>query len=181
MSQQVHPDVARHFLDDIIETLYRYKDMSEKAIAQVPDDKLHWRPDDEANSIAINVRHMVGNMHSRFTDFLTTDGEKPWRHRDTEFEPPEEDRAALMERWNGGWKVLMNTLESLSANDTMSVITIRGEDHTVVQALVRAISHYAYHVGQIVQLARQLVGPDDWQTLSIARGDSEDYRPTGRL
>lgn len=181
MSQETHQDAAGHFLQDVVESLHRYKAMTDKAIAQVPDGQLHWRLDDEANSIAIVMRHMAGNMRSRFTDFLTTDGEKPWRHRDTEFEVPDEDREALMERWNGGWKVLMCTVESLTADDAMKVVTIRTKDHTVIQALNRALAHYAYHVGQIVQLARQLVGPENWQTLSIARGQSSEYRPTGRI
>lgn len=168
-------------IDSFRTELNRYRAIAEKAMAQVPDEALDAVPAPEGNSLATLVRHLSGNMKSRFTDFLTTDGEKPWRHRDTEFDPPEEDRDALMERWNGGWKVLMDTVESLTADDAMKVITIRGKDHTVVQALLRAITHYAYHVGQIVQLARQIVGPEAWQTLSIARGKSEEYRPKGRI
>lgn len=175
-------EVARHVLDELIFTLRRYKEMGEMALAQVPDDQLHWRPDDEANSLAILIRHLEGNMLSRWTDFLDTDGEKSWRERDLEFEPPEEeDREALMARWENGWSTVFAALEPLGKDDALRVVQIRGKDHTVIQAIVRQLSHYAYHVGQIVQLARQIVGPQDWQTLSIARGESSKYVPEGRI
>ena len=181
MAEARESNALTHWLADVIETFERHKALAERAMAQVPEDRLGWRPDGEANSIAILVRHLSGNLNSRFTDFLTTDGEKPWRHRDREFEPPGESREALMERWEAGWRVLSESLRSLGPEDALRIVSIRGQDHTVIQALHRALAHGAYHVGQIVQLARQIVGAEAWQTLSIARGKSSRYQPLGRI
>jgi hypothetical protein len=181
MPTQADIALATHYLEDILFTFRFYQELGRKALDQVADEDLDWGPDEEANSLAILVRHLEGNMLSRWTDFLTSDGEKSWRERDLEFEPPDEDRTALMGRWDRGWACLYSALEGLSAEDLLRTAPIRGKEHTVVQAIHRQLGHYAYHVGQIVQLARQVVGPGEWQTLSIARGESIAYRPEGRI
>src|SRR5256885_4498519 len=142
-----------------------YKKLGERAIAQCPDEALSTTLDAESNSIAIVVKHMAGNMRSRWTDFLTSDGEKPDRNRDTEFEDPPKTRAELMEMWEHGWKLLFSALEPLSDADLTRTITIRTEPHSVTQAIDRQVAHYSYHVGQIVYLARhrwgQMANTDD--------------------
>lgn len=163
-------------LADALREFNRLKTLCDKAIAQVDDEGFFARTDDEANSIALLVKHLAGNMRSRWTDFLTTDGEKPDRHRDTEFELYEQDgRESLMEYWEQGWSVLFNTVGALRTEDLGRTITIRGEEHVVVQALVRQISHYAYHTGQIILLAKEHCRTE-WQSLSIPRGQSEQFR-----
>jgi hypothetical protein len=169
------------FLDDALFTFRWYKDLAERAMAQLDDDQLQHAPDPEANSVAVIVKHMAGNMRSRWTDFLATDGEKPDRHRDAEFEAPPATRAELMELWERGWGHVFDALEPLGGGDVQRTVTIRGRDHTVMQAVHRQLTHYAYHVGQIAYVARMLVGPAQWKTLSIARGQSAAYEPGGRL
>jgi hypothetical protein len=140
-------------------------------------------PDPGTNPIAIIVKHMAGNLRSRWTDFLTTDGEKPDRNRDSEFvREPGDDRAALLRRWEAGWGVLFATLEGLRDEDLGKTVTIRGEPHKVMQAVNRQLTHYAYHVGQIVLLARHFAGAD-WKTLSVAKGASAAFNaaPKGYL
>ena len=145
------------------------KDLGERAIARVEERDLHWAPDNEINSIAVNIRHMAGNMLSRWTDFLGSDGEKPWRKRDEEFEPPDElTKADLLGVWEKGWRCLFAALEALLAEDLLRTIKIRGVEHTVIEAIHRQMHHYSYHVGQIVLLAR-MCKKDEWKTLSIAR------------
>ena len=154
----------------------RLKSLADKGIAQVDPTNFFARSDGESNSIAILVKHMSGNLRSRWTDFLTTDGEKPDRNRDTEFEVENSERAEhLMSEWEDCWNVLFNTLEELTPSDLTRTITIRGEEFLVYQAITRQISHYAYHVGQIVMLAKRWRS-GEWQTLSIARGKSEEFR-----
>ena len=150
------------------------KQLADRAIAQLSDAQLHARLDDEANSVAMLMQHMAGNMRSRWTDFLSTDGEKPWRNRDAEFEPPVFARSELLAAWEQGWAVLFATLEGLTDDDLTRTITIRGEGQTVLAALARQLGHYAGHAYQIVLLAKHLQGPD-WTTLSIARGQSSAY------
>jgi hypothetical protein len=174
-------DLGQLLLDDALFTFEYYKKLAEGAMAQVPDDRFDWRPDEEANSIAIIVGHLAGNMRSRWTDFLTSDGEKPWRERDSEFEPPAKGREALMVRWEEGWQATFAALRPLHGEDVLRTVRIRGKEHTVMQAILRQTGHYAYHVGQIVQLARTLVRSEDWKTLSIARGESSIYEPAGRV
>ncbi|MHC4959400.1 MAG: DinB family protein [Planctomycetota bacterium] len=169
------------FFDDALWTFRWYKDLAERAMAQLDDAQLQAAPDAEANSVAVIVKHMAGNMRSRWTDFLTTDGEKPDRHRDTEFEEPPATRAGLLELWENGWASVFDALEPLGTGDVTRTVTIRGREHTVMQAVHRQLTHYAYHVGQIVYVARMLKGPEDWKTLSIARGASGDYVPGERL
>jgi len=143
-------------------------------MAQCPDEALFVTLDVESNSIAIVVKHMAGNMRSRWTDFLISDGEKPDRNRDTEFEAPPTTRTELMEMWERGWKHLFGALEPLSDADLALTITIRTEPHSVMQAINRQIAHYSYHVGQIVYLARHLTG-DKWQTLTIPKKKSAEF------
>jgi Protein of unknown function (DUF1572) len=167
--------IAPHFLDEIGRQFRGYKRMGEGAIAQVTDDELFAVLDPESNSIAIIVKHLAGNMRSRFTDFLTSDGEKPERHRDQEFElAPGTTRDELMRWWEQGWACLFAALASLKPDDVMRTVYIREEPHTVLQALQRQIAHYAFHIGQIVFLAKHLRS-SEWKTLSVPRGQSEEF------
>lgn len=171
-------DLAQHYLEEIPRQLRGHKRMAEAAMAQLSDEDFFRTIDLESNSIAILVKHISGNMRSRFTDFLTTDGEKPDRHRDREFEmPARASRSQVMQEWEQQWGNLFSTLSSLRREDLLRIVTIRGEAHTVVQALNRALAHYAQHIGQIVFLAKHLRAAD-WKTLSIPRGKSEEYKST---
>jgi hypothetical protein len=155
--------------------LFHYcKKLGERAMAQCPDEALFTTLDAESNSIAIIVKHMAGNMRSRWTDFLTSDGEKPDRNRDAEFEAPPATRAELMEIWERGWKLLFGALEPLSDADLTRTITIRTEPHSVMQAINRQVAHNSYHVGQIVYLARHFAG-DKWQSLTIPKKKSAEF------
>jgi len=162
------------YLTDSIDLFRYYKNLGERAMAQCPDEGLFIMLDAESNSIAIVVKHMAGNMGSRWTDFLTSDGEKPDRNRDTEFEAPPTTRAELMEMWERGWKLLFGALEPLNDADLTRTITIRTEPHSVTQAINRQVAHYSYHVGQIVCLARHFAG-DKWQTLTIPKKKSAEF------
>ena len=162
------------YLEDSIGVFRNYKRLAEGAMAQVSDEQLHVALDPEMNSIAIIVKHMVGNMCSRWSDFLTTDGEKPWRDRDCEFELPPEGRAALMELWERGWAMLFAALEPLTEEDLSRTVTIRGEAHSVMQAINRQLAHYPYHCGQIVFLAKHFSSAD-WQSLSVPRNRSAEF------
>ncbi len=167
--------LAEHYIDQIRRQFRGHKRLAEGAIAQLKDEELSVTLDPEANSIALIVKHMAGNMRSRFTDFLTTDGEKPDRHRDQEFElKSKPTRAEMMQWWEDGWARVFSAIEGLKPEDLMRTVTIRGEPHTVLQALNRQLAHYAYHVGQIVFLAKHLRS-QEWNSLSIPRGKSEEY------
>ena len=162
-------DVAVAYLQDVHGQFAKMKKLAEGAIAQATDDDLHVELDGESNSLAVIMRHMAGNLRSRFTDFLTTDGEKPTRNRDGEFEIPGRlDRAAILADWESGWAVLFATLSALTPDDLLRDVFIRGERHSVIQALDRQMTHHAYHVGQIVFLAKHLRSKE-WTTLSIPR------------
>ncbi|HVB39020.1 MAG TPA: DUF1572 family protein [Vicinamibacterales bacterium] len=162
-------------LQDLLRTLRNYKALGERAIAQVADADLAAASNAESNSVAVVVKHLAGNMRSRFTDFLTTDGEKPDRHRDDEFELHAAlTRAELLAWWESGWRITLEAVEGLTPDDLLRTVTIRGEAMTVLQALNRQAAHYAYHVGQIVYLAKELTG-GKWQSLSIPRGQSARY------
>jgi hypothetical protein len=162
-------DLGRHYLDDVISQVEKQKNLADGAIAQVTDAELFQTIDEESNSIAVVMRHVAGNLRSRFTDFLTTDGEKPDRHRDREFEMPAgTTRDTVIADWNSGFSHLIGTLGELRPEDLLRDVFIRGERHSVVQALDRAITHLAYHVGQIVFLAKHLRS-SSWRTLSIPR------------
>src|SRR5882762_5131871 len=162
------------YIKDSIAVFQYYQRLAERAIAQCPDAGLFTTLDGESNSIAIIVKHMTGNMRSRWTDFLTSDGEKPNRNRDTEFEAPPTTRAELMEIWERGWKLLLGALEPLSDADLTRTITIRTEPHSVTQAINRQIAHYSYHVGQIVYLVRHFAG-NKWQTLTVPKKKSAEF------
>jgi hypothetical protein len=162
------------YLEDSLSLFRYYKKLAEGAMAQVTDEQLFALLDPEANSIAIVVKHMAGNMRSRWTDFLTSDGEKPDRHRDTEFEDPPATREALMQFWQSGWDCLFGALEPLSEADAGRQVTIRGEAHSVMQAVNRQVAHYSYHVGQIVLLAKHFQHAQ-WRSLSVPRGKSGEF------
>lgn len=156
-------------------TLFHYqKKLAEGAMAQVSDAQLFETLDEEMNSIAIIVKHMTGNMRSRWTDFLTTDGEKPDRQRDSEFVAPAATREELMRLWNDGWDIVFQSLEPLSDSDLARKVTIRGEPHSVMQAINRQIAHYAYHCGQIVFLAKHFKAAE-WKSLSVPRNKSAEF------
>jgi hypothetical protein len=173
-------DFAADYLEDVIVQFQRIKAHGDKAVAQVSDDELTRVLDPESNSIAIIMRHVGGNLRSRFTDFLTTDGEKPSRHRDGEFElPGATTRDAVVNDWNSGFECVLATLEQLSPADVSRDVRIRGERLSVIQALNRSMTHTASHVGQIVWLAKHLRS-SNWKTLSIPRGQSETFKPDAR-
>ncbi|RQP08060.1 MAG: DUF1572 domain-containing protein [Chryseobacterium sp.] len=151
-----------------------YKDLAEKAFAQLSDSDISRRPDEGSNSIAIVVKHICGNMRSRFTDFRTTDGEKPWRNRDTEFENAYSDKATMLADWESAWQILDEVFAELTDDDLEKTVTIRGEAHSIFDALLRQVAHYAYHIGQIVFIAKNLRA-EKWQSLSIPRGKSAQY------
>lgn len=156
------------FLEDSLAVFRQYKKMAESAIAQVKDEQLFTVLDEEMNSIAIIVKHMTGNMRSRWTNFLSSDGEKPDRNRDSEFVEPPATRESLMNRWEEGWQHLFTALEPLSDADLGRTVTIRGEPHSVMQAITRQLAHYACHCGQIVFLAKHFQH-EQWKSLSIPR------------
>ncbi len=162
------------YLEDAVPLLRYYKGLAERAMAQVSDDRLTAVLDPEMNSIAIIVKHMAGNMRSRFTDFLISDGEKPDRHRDTEFVDPVLTREELLRQWSAGWECLFTALAPLTDADLSRTVTIRGEAHSVLQAINRQIAHYSYHCGQIVFLAK-LWQKGDWKSLTVPRGASSDF------
>ena len=164
------------YIKDSID-LFRYcKKQGERAIEQCPDEGLVTILDAESNSIAIIVKHMAGNMRSRWTDFLTSDGEKPDRHRDTEFEEPPKSRAEILAVWERGWKIVFDALEPLTNADLARTVTIRTEPHSVMQAINRQMAHYSYHVGQIVFLAKHLAAKSGkWTTLTVPRRKSDDF------
>lgn len=151
-----------------------YKMLGEKTISQVPDHKLSWQYNGESNSIATIVKHLWGNMLSRWTDFLTTDGEKAFRERDAEFENNMYSREDILSKWNEGWACLFHALNALTDGDLEKIVFIRNQGHTVIEAINRQLAHYAYHVGQIVFLGKMILA-DNWASLSIPKGDSQKY------
>jgi len=162
------------YLEDALAVFRYYKTLAERAIEQVSDEQLFAALDNEANSIAIIIKHMTGNMRSRWTDFLTTDGEKPDRNRDNVFVDPPATREALMAEWDNGWARVFDALEPLTDGDMTRTITIRGEPHSVMQAINRQLAHYPHHVGQIVLLAKHFAC-DHWQSLSVPRNRSAEF------
>lgn len=160
--------------DGAVATFRYHKNLADRAIVQVTDDALHRALDEHTNSIAVVMKHVAGNLRSRWTDFLTTDGEKPWRNRDDEFVDTFATRDELMAAWEAGWQCPLDALAALSADDLGRSVTVRGEAHSVALATERSLGHTCYHVGQIVLLARHWAG-DMWITLTIPRGGSEAY------
>ena len=166
------PDLRAAYLKDIARSFRNYQALGERAIAQAPDESLHAELDRRSNSIAVVVKHVSGNLRSRFRDFLTTDGEKPDRNRDGEFEMPDRvSRAQILGWWRDGFAAALGAIDALAPDDLVRTVRIRGEAFLVVEALNRSITHTAYHVGQIVYLARHFAGPA-WTSLTIPKGQS---------
>ena len=167
--------LGQHYLEDALHTFRDYKKLADRAFAQTSEEDFFRTLDPESNSIAVIVKHMAGNMLSRWTDFLTSDGEKPDRKRDMEFEMlPNTTKADMLAFWEKGWHCVFSSIEPLTADDLMKKVKIRGQDHTVVHAINRQISHYANHVGQIVYLAKHFKS-GEWQTLSVPRNRSAEF------
>ncbi len=174
MSNTGVPDIGALYLDEAFRSLRGLKRMADGAMQQLSDEQFFAMPSAESNSVAVIVKHMAGNMRSRFTDFLTTDGEKPDRKRDQEFISDSDSRAELMRAWEDGFQLVLDTVNSLSPGDLTRTVTIRAEPHSVLQAINRQIGHTAQHVGQIIFLAKHWKGAD-WQTLSVPKGKSEEF------
>lgn len=170
-------EIGLEFVQSIMNAFEANKRLADRAVAQVSDEKLHASLDEHTNSIAVIMKHLAGNLTSRWTDFLTTDGEKPWRNRDDEFVDTFKSRDEVLETWEKGWACLFDTLKGLKANDLAKTVTIRGEPHSVSLALARSLGHACYHVGQIVQVSRIHAG-DTWDTLTIPRGGSQKFNET---
>ena len=167
--------LGTHYLEDAIASLRAYKKQADKAIAQLKEDEFFRTLDEEGNSVAVIMKHMAGNMFSRWTDFLTTDGEKPNRNRDMEFViEPETTSKHVIDHWERGWKCVFDALEPLTDDDLLKTVSIRGEEHTVMQAINRQLTHYPNHIGQIIFLAKHFRA-SEWQTLSIPRNKSTEF------
>lgn len=166
--------MAIPYLKSAVRQFQMYKKLGEGAMEQLEEKRLFLYPNPDSNSIAVIVKHMWGNMLSRWTDFLTTDGEKPWRERDAEFENDVKTREEIMKRWEEGWQCLFNALNSITDDDLERIIYIRNEGHTILEAINRQIAHYAYHVGQIVYIAK-VYHTSEWKSLSIPKNKSKDY------
>jgi hypothetical protein len=169
-----YKDVGRAVISGTISAFRSNKGFADKAITQLPDDKLHVALDVNTNSIAVTMKHVAGNLRSRWTDFLTTDGEKPWRNRDEEFVDTFTSRDQLVDYWESGWATLFDSLSALSCSDLANSVTIRGEVHSVPLAMQRSLGHTTYHIGQIVLISRILAG-DNWTTITIPRGGSTNF------
>ena len=167
-------NAGKIFLEESVKSFRGLKSNAEKGIEQLNDADLHWSFNEESNSIATIMKHMAGNMISRWTDFLTTDGEKENRNRDGEFEDDFTSREQLMDFWNKGWKVFLDTLYTLNEDDLLKTVYIRKEPHTVIRAMQRQLAHYGYHCGQIIYVAKQIKG-SEFKTLSIAKGESSKF------
>jgi hypothetical protein len=162
------------FLGSVVKRSKYYKELADRTFSQLTDGDFHFQPNKASNSIAIIIQHMAGNMLSRWTDFLTTDGEKEWRQRDAEFEEQNMTRQQLTDFWEKGWKCFLDTLDSLTEDDLIKTIHIRGEAMPAIDAINRQLAHYPYHVGQIVYIGR-MIKDQDWQNLSIPQGRSQQF------
>jgi hypothetical protein len=170
-----NPSIGQHYLEDVLNTFRDYKKLGERAFAQLNDEDFFRTIDEESNSVAVIIKHLAGNMISRWTDFLTSDGEKPERNRDMEFVMlPETTKEDMLRYWEKGWKCTFAAIEPLTAEDLLRTVTIRGQDHTAMQAITRQVAHYASHVGQIVYLAKHLKA-GDWQSLSVPKNKSAEF------
>lgn len=165
---------GQEYLQTMIRRLKYYKDLGEKTFEQLEEKDFHFQPSSDSNSIAVIIRHMAGNMLSRFTNFLTEDGEKSWRQRDDEFVIYKHAKSELIDIWNKGWNCLLTTLEALTEDDVLKQVTIRNEQLSVMDAINRQLAHYAYHIGQIITIAR-IIRNKNWTSLSIPRGESSAY------
>ncbi len=166
--------VTTSYLEDTLGVFRHYKKLAEAAIGQLSDEQLYISLDPEMNSVAVIMKHMAGNMRSRWSDFLTSDGEKEWRNRDAEFEDPPKSRMELLAHWESGWRTFLTSVSSLTEADLARRVTIRGEEHSVLQAINRQLAHYPYHCGQIIFLAKHLQH-EHWRSLSVPRGASEEF------
>ena len=167
-------DFVKSYLDSITFEFSRYKAYGDKTFAQLTEAELYWRPSEEDNSVAVIVNHLAGNMISRWTNFLTEDGEKTWRQRDSEFGTPPTTSKKLLSLWEEGWETLFNALKELNTSNIDSQIKIRGEVHTIPQAINRQLAHYSSHIGQIVYIGKMIKGPH-WKSLSIPKGQSGTF------
>jgi len=168
-------ELAQHYLADALQTFRDYKKLAERSFAQISDDEFFKTIDEETNGIAVNMKHLAGNMISRWTDFLTTDGEKPERDRDIEFVIlPGTTKDEMLAYWEQGWQCVFDAVEPLKPEDLMRTIVIRGREYTVLQAINRQLAHYAYHTGQIVFLAKHFKS-SEWQSLSVPRNKSAEF------
>ena len=163
-----------NYLESAIKQFESYKSLGEKTFEQLTDEHLHWQYNDDSNSIAIVVKHMVGNMLSRWTNFLTEDGEKEWRQRDAEFEDSYANKAEMIQAWQKGWQCLFDAITPLQPKDLEKIVYIRNQGHTVTEAINRQLCHYAYHVGQLVYIGKLIKG-NDWKSLSIPKNQSDAY------
>jgi len=166
--------LAKTFLDSYLKRSSYYKELGDKTFEQLTDTDFHVQPNAESNSIAIIIQHLAGNMLSRFTNFLTEDGEKEWRNRDTEFEEQQLSKEQLLNKWNEGWDCFLSAVKGLTEDDLQKTITIRSESLSVIDALNRQLAHYPYHVGQIVYIGRMMKA-DQWKSLSIPKGKSDEF------
>jgi hypothetical protein len=166
--------MEKDYLQSTIKQFEYYKLLGEKAIDQLPEEKLFWQYNNESNSIAVIVKHLWGNMLSRWTDLLTTDGEKEWRNRDAEFDNDIQSKDELLLKWTEGWQCLLNTLKDLTEEDLEKIVYIRNQGHTVLEAINRQLAHYPYHIGQIIYIAK-MVSDSNWKSLSIPKGNSNSF------
>ena len=166
--------LAATFLNSYMKRISYYKELADKTFEQLNEADFHYQPNEVSNSIAIIIQHMVGNMLSRFTNFLTEDGEKEWRNRDTEFEEQQLSKEELLQKWKDGWACVLNAINDLTEDDLLQTISIRSEELTVMDALNRQMAHYPYHVGQIVFIGR-MIKNKDWLSLSIPKGASDAF------
>ena len=162
-----------NYLESVIKQFEYYKMLGDKTFAQLSDENLFWQYNEDSNSIAVIVKHLWGNMLSRWTDFLNSDGEKDWRNRDSEFESDIQSRAEILEKWEEGWNCLFNAIRPLKEEDLSRIIYIRNQGHTVMEAINRQLAHYPYHIGQIVFVGKMLA--ESWNSLSIPKGNSQNY------
>ncbi len=166
--------MMKNYMDSARKQFEYYKMLGDKSFAQLSEPELFWQYNESSNSIGIIVKHLWGNMLSRWTDFLTTDGEKEWRNRDTEFEPDINTKAELLEKWEAGWRCLFTALDSINESNFNQLVYIRNMGHTLPEAINRQMAHYAYHIGQIVFIAR-MIKDQQWKSLSIPKGNSKVY------
>jgi len=162
---------AQNYLESVIQQFNYYKSVGERTLDQLTDEQLFWQYNEESNSVAMIIRHLSGNMLSRFTDFMTSDGEKDWRNRDAEFEAAVNSRDELLAKWNEGWQCLFDAISPLTEHDLDKIVKIRAEEHSVAEAINRQLAHYPYHIGQIVYIGKMLTD-DKWKSLTIPRGKS---------
>jgi hypothetical protein len=166
--------LGNEYLRIVQERFKSVKDLGDKTLRQLSDDNIHWALNECSNNVVVIVKHLSGNMTSRWSDFLTTDGEKPNRHREQEFEDTISSKQDLLTTWEKGWTILFDSLRNLGEQDLLKKVSIRGESHIVLEAIERQLAHYAYHIGQLVFIGK-LINDGDWESLSIPRGQSEDY------